>query len=287
MLRFAKWFGRFSMASSIGLLGLYSCSYVVDGGQKCVLWDMGKGVKEQSYGEGLNFFIPFYQTPYIFDIRTRPRLITTKTGSKDLQNVNISLRVLFRPNPDKLPLIFQNLGQDYDERVLPSIGNEVMKSVVAKYDVEELITKRESVSNEIRKDLSDKAKSFHIIFEDISITHLGFSKDFMQAVEAKQVAQQEAERQKWVVLKAEQERLAAVIKAEGESEAASLIAKALQAGAGLIEMRKIQASKDIAMILSQSPNVSYIPKEMNMLLQQPYSSPMTQISKAASVSNGS
>ena len=48
----------------------------------------------------------------------------------DLQNVNITLRILFRPIADRLPDIFTNLGIDYDERVLPSIVNEVMKAVV-------------------------------------------------------------------------------------------------------------------------------------------------------------
>jgi prohibitin 1 len=138
--------------------------------------------------------------------------------------------------------------------------------VVAQYDVEELITKREEVSREIGKRLNEKAQNFNIELQDISITHLGFSKDFMQAVEAKQVAQQEAERQKWVVLRAEQEKLAAIIKAEGESEAAYLIAKALRGGPGLIEVRKIQATKEIAQLLSTSGNVSYLPTNVSMLL---------------------
>jgi len=143
-----------------------------------------------------------------------------------------------------------------------------MKAVVAQYDVEELITKREDVSREITRKLTEKAAQFHLKLEDISITHLAFGKEFTLAVEQKQVAQQEAERSKFVVMKAEQEKLAAIIKAEGESEAAYLIANALKSGAGLIEMRKIAAAKEIASILSESPNVSYIPKDMNMLLTQ-------------------
>ena len=67
------------------------------------------------------------------------------TGSKDLQMVSITLRVLSRPDLEHLPRIYQNLGQDYDERVLPSIGNEVLKSIVAQFDAAELITQREVV----------------------------------------------------------------------------------------------------------------------------------------------
>jgi len=59
--------------------------------------------------------------------------------------VSITLRVLSRPDVEHLPRIYQSLGLDYDERVLPSIGNEVLKSIVAQFDAAELITQREVV----------------------------------------------------------------------------------------------------------------------------------------------
>jgi len=62
-----------------------------------------------------------------------------------MQMVTLTLRVLHKPNIDKLPIIYQTLGQDYDERVLPSIGNEVLKAIVAQFDASELITQRELV----------------------------------------------------------------------------------------------------------------------------------------------
>ncbi len=63
--------------------------------------------------------------------------------------VNITLRVLSKPDPNALPFIYRRLGTDYDERVLPSIVNEVTKAVVAKYNASELLTKRESVSKAV------------------------------------------------------------------------------------------------------------------------------------------
>jgi len=249
-----------------------SCMYTVDGGERAVIFNRFKGgIQNQVKGEGMHFRIPWVETAHIFDIRTRPRSISTTTGSKDLQMVNITLRVLFRPRVEALPWIFKQLGRDYDERVFVSIGNEIMKAVVAQYNAEELITKRELVSRNIATELRKRALEFEVLLDDISITHLNFGREFTQAVENKQVAQQDAEKSRFVVLKAEQEKRAAIIRAEGESEAARLINEALKQGQGLVELRRIEAAKDIADTLSKSRNVIYVPQGGNMLMNLPTS----------------
>jgi prohibitin 1 len=174
--------------------------------------------------------------------------------------VNISLRVLSRPLESELPEIYKTLGVDFDDRVLPSLGNEVLKAVVAKYNAEELLSKRATISQEIHHDLVKRAKQFHLILDDVSITHLTFGKEFAKAIENKQVAQQEAERQHWVVEKADQERKAAVIRAEGEAAAAELISQAIgKNGNGIIELRRIDTAKEVAAIVGKARNVTYIP----------------------------
>merc|ERR1719353_807380 len=218
--------------------------------------------------EGTHFRVPWLQTPHQFDVRIRPRNISSNTGTKDLQVVTINLRVLSRPEEEFLPDIFSSLGLDYDERVLPSIGNEVLKAVVAQYNAESLITKRDVVSGEVRQALTTRAREFHIKLDDVAITDLKFGKEFTAAIESKQVAEQDAERARFLVEKAEQEKKAAVIRAEGESTAAKVVSEALEASPALVELRRIEAAKDIADTLSKSRNVTYLPSSgQNMMLK--------------------
>jgi|EP00927_Polykrikos_kofoidii_P006184 prohibitin 1 len=243
------------------------CLFDVDGGERAVVLNMFKGIEEKVRAEGTHIRIPWVMQPKIYNIRVRPKLIQTTTGTKDLQTVTIHVRMLFKPDVDGLPTIHKTLGLDYDERVLPSIANEVMKATIAQYNAEQLLTQREQVSKEIRESIVQRAKAFHILMDDVSITHLTYGKEFARAIEEKQVAEQDAERQKFIVLRAEQERQATIIRSEGEAEAAKMISEALKVhGTGLIEVRRIDSAKDIAESLSKSPNVMYLPSGQSMLL---------------------
>jgi len=247
------------LAAGLGVVGgaAYfgrSTFYTVDAGHMAVKYSRMSGVGDQTFMEGLHFMIPWVERPIIFDTRARPHTMTSLTGSRDLQMVNINVRVLSKPDMGRLPEIYRLLGTDFDEKVLPSIVNEVLKSVVAQYNASQLIVQRDLVSRMIRQRLMQRAADFHILLDDVSITHLNFSPEYEKAVEAKQVAQQQAERARYIVLKAQEEKKKTIIHAEGERASAQMIGSAMKENPGFIELRKIAVAKEISGSLAKSNN---------------------------------
>lgn len=98
---------RFAVPLAIGGALVQASLYDVKGGTRAVIFDRLRGVRDQVSNEGTHFLIPWLQRAIIYDVRTRPRNISTTTGSKDLQMVSLTLRVLHRPEVGMLPKIYQ------------------------------------------------------------------------------------------------------------------------------------------------------------------------------------
>eukprot|EP01090_Pellita_catalonica_P010544 TRINITY_DN2197_c0_g1_i1.p1 TRINITY_DN2197_c0_g1~~TRINITY_DN2197_c0_g1_i1.p1 ORF type:complete len:306 (+),score=60.73 TRINITY_DN2197_c0_g1_i1:53-970(+) len=250
-------------AAGVGVVALsaWSSVFSVEGGHAAIKFSRISGVLPKVHNEGWHLMIPWIHRPIIYNIRTRATAIPTLTGSKDLQMISLTVRVLSHPDKAHLPKIYSKLGMDFDSRVLLSIVNEVTKSVVADYNASALVTQRDRVSKSIKERLTQRAEDFYIKIDDVSIPQLGFGKEYTAAVEAKQVAAQEAERAKFIVEIAEQDKRSTIIKAEADAESARLLNEAMQENPYFLELRRIEAARDISRVLANSNNKMYLNSE--------------------------
>ncbi|NWZ99162.1 PHB2 protein, partial [Nesospiza acunhae] len=244
--------------------GVRESVFIVEGGQRAIFFNRIGGVQQDTIlAEGLHFRIPWFQYPIIYDIRARPRKISSPTGSKDLQMVNISLRVLTRPNAAELPSMYQRLGLDGPPQArraprVPGGAQEVRAPWLGTTLVAVCVFQ---VSLLIRRELTERAKDFSLILDDVAITELSFSREYTAAVEAKQVAQQEAQRAQFLVEKAKQEQKQKIVQAEGEATAAKMISCFVRfcgMNPGYIKLRKIRAAQNISKTIAASQNRVYL-----------------------------
>lgn len=98
---------RLAVPAALGAMAVNASLYDVKGGTRAVIFDRLSGVQEKVTNEGTHFLVPWLQRAIHYDVRTKPRNISTTTGSKDLQMVTLTLRVLHRPEVQKLPVIYQ------------------------------------------------------------------------------------------------------------------------------------------------------------------------------------
>src|SRR5918995_678552 len=164
----------------------------VDAGNRGVLVQFGNVDTSKSLDEGLHFVVPFRDNVVQMEVRTQKIVESTTSASKDLQDVSTQVALNYHLNPDKAQVVYQQLGFDYPNRVITPAIQESVKQVTARFNAEELITKRETVKNQITDQITARLAAYNIVVDAISITDFQFSQLFKQAVEAKVSAQQRA-----------------------------------------------------------------------------------------------
>ena len=125
----------------------------------------------------------------------------------------------------------------------------MLRSVVAQYNAATMLVQREIVSQKIKVGIMERLRDFHIVLDDVSITALTFGKQFTDAIEQKQIAQQRAERAKYVVQQANEQRKATIIKAKGEARAAQQIGESLMQNTAYIDLRRLEVAKEISRMM--------------------------------------
>ncbi len=201
---------------------------IVKAGERGILMVFGK-VQTEILDEGLHFIIPVAETVQKMTVRIQKQEISAEASSKDLQEVFTDVALNWHIIPEEVNLAFQQIGDEQTivEAIINPVIEEILKAVMAKYTAEEIITRRENVKSEVDDLLTSQLINYHIQVDNISLVHVHFSQRFMEAVETKQIAEQEAKKAKFLVLKAIKEAEVKVNLAKGEAEAQTLLQKTL------------------------------------------------------------
>lgn len=209
----------------------FSSITIVDAGTRAVVKTFGQVT--DIYSEGLHFRAPLITSVQIIDVKTQRHTSESSAASKDLQIVTTEVVLNYRPDPDEVGNLIREIGTDYESKIIDPAIQESVKAATAQFTAEELITQRPLVSTSIKEVLLERLQPRGINVQELSITEFKFSEQFSNAIESKQVAEQEALRAEreldrvrieaqQQLTRAEAEAQAQLVKAQAEAEALKL-----------------------------------------------------------------
>jgi prohibitin 2 len=181
----------FSVFLFVIFLVLLGCFFVVQAGERGIVFNKITGMKNTVYGEGMHLKFPLLDKAIKMNVRVQKQEEDASAASKDLQDVNTKVAVNFYVDQTKLLEIYRQIGQstgaeDYmQSQIMNPIIQESVKQATARYTAEELISKRPLVKEEIDATIRERMSNYGIIVRDVSITNFQFSVQFTKAIEDK------------------------------------------------------------------------------------------------------
>ena len=210
------------------LLCLIGCIKTVPTGSTGIVTTFGK-IEDITLDAGIHFMSPWKKVINM-DNRTQKQSIEMQCFSSDIQEVNVIYTVNYQINKSNAQEIYRTIGTEYFDKIVMPKTLESVKSVFAKYTAENLIASRASLSKEIETILMPDLANQNIQITSTSIENIDFTDAFTNAVEAKQVAEQNKLKaqteQAQATLEAEAAAERQVIKAQADADAAIVAAKA-------------------------------------------------------------
>lgn len=172
------------------IVTLFNSFKTVPTGYVGVKTQFGK-VQNDVIQEGLNGKAPYIEKIVLIDCRTKKTEVTSESSTKDMQTVSVTIAVNYNVGKETANKLYKEVGLDYENIILSPAILESIKSVMAQYTAEELVTKRAEVSSMVREALVNKVETRGISVTEFNITNIDFSDAFNAAIEAKAVKQQE------------------------------------------------------------------------------------------------
>jgi prohibitin 1 len=216
---------KFLIVGAIALLiFLDLVPFIVGAGERGVVTHFG-AVDPVPLTEGIHFKVPFRDVIIPIDVKIQKFEVPAQGSTKDLQDLKAKFAVNFALQADRVAQIYQQQGdlRAIVDRIVAPQTQESFKTAAAQFTAEESIVKRPELKARFDEILMSRLSKYGIEIYDTSVVDIEFSPEFAQAVERKQVAEQDAQRSVYIAQKAEQEAQARINQAKGEAEAQKLL----------------------------------------------------------------
>lgn len=202
---------------------LSACS-VVGPGERGVRVSLGKAGNEVLQS-GAYVWVPFLYGMQTLNVQIQKNEVETSASSKDMQEITTHLAINWSLTPDKVVDVYKTIGDEDDivNRIIQPAVSEALKAASAKKTAEEILNKRLELKTEIDTMLKERLSKYGVTLNDVSIVNLTFSKEFTDAVERKQIAEQRSKQSIYEAEKAEHDAVSMVNTAKGQAEAQRLL----------------------------------------------------------------
>lgn len=218
---------------------LFNSFTIVETGHRGVKVILGK-VEPESLEEGLYFYIPIISTIKKMDVRVQKYEVETEAYTKDVQQAKLHLVLNYNLEKTKAHEMLENVGIDWEDKLIPQAVNGTVKAVIGKWDAVDLIGNRSKAQEEIQNTLADALGARDIHVTRIEISNIDYTPEFERAVEAKVVAIQTAEQEKNKTVQIGEQAKQRVMSAKAEAESMAIRAQALSQNKSLVEYEAVQ-----------------------------------------------
>ncbi len=224
MGEFKPWMSLIIVCVLIALFFAFAPFTIIQPGHRGVISRLGKVDMEKILYEGFHWRMPVITQIKKMTVQIQKSEMDAEAATRDLQSVRARVAINWKLDPEKVNVIYQTIGDENDvlgDIMHPAI-NEVIKAACAKRNAEAILVEREILKKDVDDAFKLRMEKYGIIVVDINLVSFDFSKEFNAAIEAKQVAEQEAKKALYIAKKAEAEAQARINQAKGEAEAQKL-----------------------------------------------------------------
>ncbi len=225
---------------------------VVPAGHVGVVFNLFGGVEKRVLNEGINIVIPVIETVTNYEVRKIPYSFTDgyeiggvgapiKCQTNDGQQIDIDATVIAHLDQEKCWALHQDLGKDYVDKLIVPQTRSILRNIVAKYPIETVYTSgRMGLAQDAQKSLRSSFLKSGVVLDEFLIRGIVFSQGFAEAVERKQIALQESQRQNWIKKTAERDKERRIIEGEGDAKALAVKGQAIQADPRIAELEFLE-----------------------------------------------